>query len=459
MDPDSSSYLTLILGILFLSLFFSGFISAYEAALGNLSHLRLQKRAEEGDARSAYLLNLLNHPHRTLLTLMLSDWLADVTVLVLTAWLVFQYTDSLWALPVVALLLTPVLLILGEVIPKAIAVQFEDRFVYAWLPLLKLLLAVFSLPVSLMTLVTRPFLDLLGARLGQIVPDFTEEEILQMVNMGGNTGLLDKQETELVQHALIFDDTPASAVLTPRVDMVCIEESDTVNEALNIMAGEEGYSRLPVYRDNLDNIVGMVYIKDLLRLKQHNAEVGDYPVASYLRKVHHVHEYQSIDVVLREMQTRRMPLFIVTDEYGGTVGLITMEDLLEQIVGEIHDEFDQDEVSPIEILDAHTLLVDARVSVSDINEALDLDLPNGQSVAGLVFSTLGEAPRQGEMLRIEGAELCVEAIEGIRIVQVRVHKLTPEELQLERSKAKPDERHRTEGDQTAAGRRFSSPAA
>lgn len=458
MDPDSSSYLTLILGILFLSLFFSGFISAYEAALANLSRLRLQKRAEDGDARSVYLLSLLNRPHRTLLTLMISDWLADVTVLVLSAWLIFQYTDSLWALPAAALLLTPILLILGEVIPKAIAAQFEDRFVYAWLPLLKLLLAVFSLPVSLMALITRPFLDLLGARLGQVVPDFTEEEILQMVNMGGNTGLLDKQETELVQHALSFDDTPASAVLTPRVDMVCIEESDTVNEALDIMAGEEGYSRLPVYRDNLDNIVGMVYIKDLLRLKQQNAEVGSHPVSSHLRKVHHVHEYQSIDVVLREMQTRRMPLFIVTDEYGGTVGLITMEDLLEQIVGEIHDEFDHDEVSPIETIDAHTLLVDARVSVSDINEALDLDLPNGQSVAGLVFSTLGEAPRQGEVLRIEGAELCVEAIEGIRIVQVRVHKLTPEELQQERSKAVAEGRNRSDNDSTVA-RRFSSPAA
>lgn len=435
LDPDSSSYLTLILGILFLSLFFSGFISAYEAALANLSHLRLKKRVEADDARSVYLLNLLEHPHRTLLTLMIGDWLADVTVLLCAGWLVFQYTDSLWALSAAILFLTPVLLILGEVIPKAIAVQFEERFVYAWLPLLKMLFFVFSLPVSLMTVLTRPFLDLLGARLGQIVPDFTEEEILQMVNMGGHTGLLDKQETQLVQHALTFDDTPASSVLTPRVDMICVDELQTVDEALDIMAGEEGYSRLPVYRDNLDNIVGMVYIKDLLRLKQQNAEVGSHPVSSHLRKVHHVHEYQSIDVVLREMQSRRMPMFIVTDEYGGTVGLITMEDLLEQIVGEIHDEFDHDEVSPIKSIDHFTLLVDARVSVSDINEALDLDLPNGQSVAGLVFSTLGEAPKQGEILRIEGAELCVEAIDGIRILQVRVHKLTPEELQLERNRS------------------------
>lgn len=150
-----------------------------------------------------------------------------------------------------------------------------------------------------------------------------------------------------------------------------------------------------------------------------------------MRPAHHIHEYQSIDVVLKEMQARRMPMFIVTDEYGGTVGLITMEDLLEEIVGEIHDEFDQDEKPPMQSIDAHTLLVDARVSVSEVNEALDLDLPNGQSVAGLVFSTLGEAPKPGQELRIGTALLRVEQIDGIRILQLRIHKLSPGERPAE----------------------------
>ncbi|HEY9840017.1 MAG TPA: transporter associated domain-containing protein, partial [Candidatus Obscuribacterales bacterium] len=201
----------------------------------------------------------------------------------------------------------------------------------------------------------------------------------------------------------------------------------TVDQALVIMAGEEGYSRLPVYKDNLDNIVGIAYIKDLLRIRQQHPEMGEAAVQAYMRPAHHIHEYQSIDKVLKEMQARRMPMFIVTDEYGGTVGLLTMEDLLEEIVGEIHDEFDQDEQPPMQSLDAHTLLVDARVSVSEVNETLDLNLPNGQSVAGLVFSTLGEAPKPGQTLKIDNALLSVEQIDGIRIIQVRVHKLTPEE--------------------------------
>lgn len=389
--------------------------------------MRLKKRADDGDRKSAYLLSLIHNPHQTLLTLMLSDWLADVTVLVLSAWIIFQYTQDWWVIATSILVLTPALLILGEVIPKTVASHAGEKFVYSWLPLLRILLFVFRLPAFILGGITRPFLDVLGAQIGQIVPEFTEDEILQMVNMGGNTGLLEKDETELVHHALTFDDKPASAALTPRVDMICLEEIATLDEALSIMAGDEGYSRLPVYRDNLDNIVGIVYIKDLLRVFQQHPEMRTAPVGHYIRKVHHIHEYQSIDVVLKEMQLRRMPMFIVTDEYGGTAGLITMEDLLEEIVGEIHDEFDQDETPLIQEIDAHTLMVDARVSVSDVNENLDLNLPNSQSIAGLVFSSLGEAPEVGKTLIIEGAELTVEAVDGIRILQVRIHKLTPQE--------------------------------
>lgn len=431
MDPDSSGQLGGIIVTLVLSIFFSGLISAYEAALSHLSSMRLEKRAEEGDQKSAYLLELIRSPHQTLLTLMISDWLADVTVLVLGSWLMFHYVDAWWDIPLAIFLLTPSLLLLGEIIPKSIANHFGERFVYAWLPLLRLLLMVFSLPVRSMSFITRPLLESVGSRLGQIVPDFTEDEILQMVNMSGNTGLLDKDETDLVQHALTFDDTPASAVLSPRVDMVCVEDTATLKEALEIMAGEEGYSRLPVYRDNLDHIVGLVYIKDLVRIVQTQPERITEPVSAHIRKVHHIHEYQSIDVVLKEMQARRMSMFMVTDEYGGTVGLITMEDLLEEIVGEIHDEFDHDEEEPIETVDSHTLLVDARVTVSEVNELLDLNLPNSQSIAGLVFSTLGEAPRAEQVLEIDQVQLHVVEMDGIRILRVRIHKLTDAEREAQ----------------------------
>lgn len=431
MDPDSSGQFGSVITVLVVSLAFSGLISAYEASLTDLSSMRLEKRAEEGDQRSAYLLKLIQNPHHTLLTLMVSDWLADVTVMVLSAYLLFHALGawSWWHVAAAIFVLTPTLLILGEIIPKNIASRYGERFAYAWLPLLKFLLLVFSVPVKVLSLVTRPLLESVGAQLGQLLPEFTEDEILHMVNMGGNTGLLEKDETELVQHALNFDDTPASAVLTPRVDMTCLDDTTTLEEALTLMADPEGYSRLPVYRDNFDNILGIVYIKDLLSVYQKHPEQRQNPVIDYVRKAHHIHEYQPINEVLKEMQALRTPMFIVTDEYGGTVGLITMEDLLEEIVGELHDEFDHDEEAPIEKVDMYTLRVDAKVSVTEINNLLDLDLPNSQSVGGLVFSTLGEAPGPGEVIQIQNVRLEVEAVDGIRILRVLVHKLTPEEIE------------------------------
>lgn len=426
MDPDSRLSLT-ILGIVILCLFISGFATAYESAFARLSRIRLQKRAEEGDKRSAYLLKLLTKPHKTLLTLMISDWLADVQFVVFLAYLFFHYTHSWLTVVGLSLLLTPVLLFLGEIFPKSIADRQRENFVYSWLPLLRVLMLILNPLVSLLNWVARPMLEAVGARFGQLMPDLTEEEILQMVNLGGNTGLLDKEESELVHSAFTFDDTPTSAVLTPRVDMLCIEDSMSLDEALKLMASDEGYSRLPVYHDNLDQIIGIVHLKDLVRahLKDEN---GQQPVGKFVRKVHHIHEFQPINTVLKQMQSQRMPMFIVTDEYGGTVGLVTIEDLLEEIVGEIHDEYDEEEQPQVVELDPHTIVADARLSVSELNEVLDLDLPNGQSVAGLVFNTLGEAPQAGQTIRIGNVNLTVEAIDGIRILKVRVHKLSPQEL-------------------------------
>ncbi len=421
MDPDSSLTLT-ISAVILLCLFLSGFVTAYESAFAGLSRVRLQKRAEEGDKRSAYLLKLLTEPQKTLLTLMITDWLADIQFVILLAYLIFHYAHNWWVVVGVTLLATPVLLFLGEILPKTIASHYREKFVYAWLPLLQLLMLVLSPLAALLNSLARPMLEVVGARFGQFVPDLTEEEILQMVNLGGNTGLLDKEESELVHSAFTFDDTPTSAVLTPRVDMLCIEDTTPLDEALTLMASDEGYSRIPVYHENLDHIIGIVHLKDLVRARL-KAEDGQQPVSQFVRQVRHIHEFQSINTVLKQMQSLRMPMFIVTDEYGGTVGLVTIEDLLEEIVGEIHDEYDDEEQPPIVAIDAHTALVDARLSIAEVNEALDLELPDGQSVAGLVFNTLGEAPQADQSVEVGPVRLTVAEMDGIRILRVRIHKL------------------------------------
>jgi putative hemolysin len=432
LDPDSSRLFT-ILGVVLVCLLLSSFVTAYEAAFASLSRLRLQKRADQGDKRSVYLLKLLNQPHKTLLALMLSDWLADVMFVVLLSYLIFHITHHWYSVVGLSLLATPVLLLVGEILPRTIAHRYREDFVYAWLPLLRVLMVLLSPLVLFMNWVARPLLDAAGARFGQMMPELTEEEILQMVNLGGNTGMLDKDESELVHSAFAFNDTPAGDVLTPRVDMLCIEDTMTIDDALELMAGDEGYSRSPVYHENIDQIIGFVHIKDLLRARLRENQ-GQLSVAKCVRKVHHIHEFQPINTVLKLMQSKGMPMFIVTDEYGGTVGLITIEDILEEIVGEIRDEYDEEEQPSVVEIDPNTILVDARLSVSEINEILDLDLPNSQSVAGLVFNTLGEAPLSGQSVQIGNAELTVEVVDGIRILKVRVQKLVSQESSEKTSK-------------------------
>jgi len=181
---------------------------------------------------------------------------------------------------------------------------------------------------------------------------------------------------------------------------------------------------LPVHQDDIDHIVGIVTLKDLLLAKQARPD-SSAPVSFYMRPAYHVPETKRIDELLREMQTRRLQMVIVSDEYGGTAGLVTLEDLLEEIVGEIRDEHDYDEQPPLVAVDERTVLVDARIGVDEINEALRVNLPNSQTVGGLVFNTLGRVPELGETVRINNVELRVEQLEGIRVQKVRVHKLRP----------------------------------
>lgn len=428
MDVDSSSVnLTLAL-VVVVCLIFSGFISAYEASLGLLRKVRLQQKAEQGNKAAKYLLQVMEKPQQALLTLMVADWLSDVSFLVISTQWFLNHTNNQWALFGFILVISTTLMMVGELIPKSLGAQYADTFAEKFVPLLRLLLLCFYLPVRLLSGLTKPFLDIVGAQLSQLVPDFTEDEILRMVNMSSNTGMLAKEETNLLHSALAFDDKPTSMVLTPRVDMVCVEDITPVDEALKIMVDQEGYSRLPVYRENLDDIIGIIHIKDLLRAKQVNPQSSTEPVAKFVRKAHHIHEYQRINQVLKEMQARRQPMSIVTDEYGGTVGLVTIEDMLEEIVGEIHDEYDDDETPSLLEVDSCTLMADGKVSVSDINDALDLDLPNGQSIAGLVFNTLGEVPKTGQSIQIGSAMLTVELIDGIRIQKVKIHKLMESEM-------------------------------
>ena len=317
------------------------------------------------------------------------------------------------------------LCIFGELLPKIFIIKSIDKIEKTLIQLtvpMKVLQTVFS-PINYLFILTMsPLLEKIAKYFINDTANITEEEILAVVDLGAKTGVLESDETELLRCALSFDETPVKDVMVPRVDMICSSSNSTIDETLNQMIAE-GYSRLPVYEGSLDNIIGIVNLKDLIQAKQIASE-GSSSVKTRLRKAFYLPESKPIDELLKEMQSKRLPMAIVIDEYGGTAGLVTMEDLLEEIVGEIRDEHDHDEPNTlIEQINENTIKVDAKVSVEDVNDSLQIALPEGHNIASLVFNSLGHVPQRGEILMIDNISIKVEEMEGIRVQKVIIQKL------------------------------------
>jgi putative hemolysin len=252
-------------------------------------------------------------------------------------------------------------------------------------------------------------------------PFVTANEILTMADVAADEAEIETEERELIHSIFEFGDTVVREVMLPRPDMVAVEADATVDEAVNTMISA-GYSRVPAYDDTTDNIIGLIYLKDLVGLQ--TAGQGIEPVRGAVRDAVYVPESKRVAELLRDMQHEKYHMAIVVDEYGGTAGLVTLEDLLEEIVGEITDEYDVEEPR-VERLPNGTLRCPGRTPIDEVNEELNVELPDDEwdTVGGLVFNTLGHVPDEGECLTVDGLEFCAERVQGRRIVSVLVSRV------------------------------------
>jgi CBS domain containing-hemolysin-like protein len=245
-----------------------------------------------------------------------------------------------------------------------------------------------------------------------------------------------------------FGDTLVREVMVPRIDVVAVEVNSRLSDALAVII-QAGHSRIPVYEETIDNIVGMLYAKDLLRYWCQPGE--DNPDAlklrDILRDVFYVPETKKVDELLQELQQRKVHIAVVVDEYGGTAGLVTIEDILEEIVGEIQDEYDTDEEASVEVITPDEVIFNGRVAVDDVNQTLNVELPtdSGDTLGGLIYSSLGRVPVAGDKARIRDVELSVLAVAGRRIKKVKATRLAGEGGPPGEDGASPDEGHSSEG--------------
>jgi CBS domain containing-hemolysin-like protein len=398
---------------------FSGVLALAEVAFVRVSRIRLLARAEEGDKRARRVLRLMDHPEQTLnsiLLLVLGSQLIGATILGSVI------EPKLGAVGLAITIVIEVVLVftLFEVVPKTFALQHSERSTLLVSPLLSFVTGFWPLRI-----LTRAFIGLANVVLpGRGLakgPFVTEEEILTMADVAAEEAAIESEERELIHSIFEFGDTVVREVMLPRTDMVAVETDATVDEAIAV-AIEAGKSRIPAYEESTDNIVGLVFLKDLVA--RGAAGEGSEPVRHILRPSHFVPESKRVAELLREMQTEKFHMAIVVDEYGGTAGLVTMEDLLEEIVGEITDEYDVDEPA-VERLPDGRLRVPGRTPIDEVNELLEADLPNEEwdTVGGLVFNRLGHVPVEGECVEADDLEFCAERVQGRRIVSVVIRPL------------------------------------
>ncbi len=400
----------------------AAFFAASEAAIVSTNRIRARTIAEKGLKGAHRLERLVENRNRTLTSVLIGS-----TIVLLASESLATYLFISSGIPHAAfwstVVMTISILLFGEILPKTLAVGAGDRSALRLAPFLDLVTRAVAPLTSIFLWVSDRLVRLFGGQ-PHVGPYVTEDDIKALVNVGVEQNVLEADERELIHSVIEFGDTIVREVMTPRTEMVAVAVSSSPRRALDLVIAE-GYSKLPIYDDTIDNVIGVVHDRELL-IALSNGTIASTSLRSLMRPVTHVPENKRISELLREMQRGKYSLAIVLDEYGGTLGLVTMEDLLEEIVGEIRDEHDEGEEEPIVRVDENESVVEAGTNIEDVNAALGIALPHEEfeTIGGFTVGLFGRLPREGEEIdAADGVKLRVDRTRGRRILAVRV--LTP----------------------------------
>ena len=416
--------------LLVVSLLVAAFAASAETALNSVSRIRMRTLAEGGNRRAQIVVALHNDPNAYLSTILSLNTVA-IIVATVAATLLSQDALPNVSEAIVTAVLSLITLVACEIAPKSLALRYSER-----------VSLVYARPVRGLTRVLRPVvfaltwagtlpLRLVSREAPVRGPFVTEEEIKQQIAEAEREGVVEQEEREMIQGVLELTDKLAREVMVPRVDIVGVEAGGSVDDVVNVVI-ESGHSRIPIYDKTIDNVVGIVYAKDVLKQQRLRA---DATLRAIAREPYFTPEAKKAGDLLHDMQVRKVHIAIVVDEYGGTAGLITIEDLLEEIVGEIRDEYDVAEQEEVQFLSDREALVSARMSLEDLKEMLNLEIDpdavESDSIGGLIYERLGEIPKPGATVQIGEMTLTVETVrrQSIRVVRI----VSPRPFVLERN--------------------------
>jgi putative hemolysin len=416
VESDIISWLVLTIALLLI-----GLAAAAEIALAAVDRSDLRRRFEAGDRRATLLHAQMGDPAQFWLTVMLLKTLGLVAVGVAVGFMLLAHIGVVGVL--IGILATWLLLAAAQIVVRSLVLRAPDAIAFALTPFLRVITALFS-PVTF--LLYRAGLRLSGE--DQAASDesifLSEDGLRLLMQVNEEESEIQESEKQMIASILEMNETVAREVMVPRIDMVTLEVNTRLYTALDTII-EIGHSRIPVYEGHVDVIVGVLYAKDLLKCFRDNRT--DAPLRDLLRPAYFIPASKKISTLFREMQQQRTHLAIIVDEYGGIAGLVTFEDMLEEIVGEIQDEYDIHEEAHYQPIGEHAYLVNSRLDIDSLADLLDIDLAeeDGDTVGGLIYSHLGHVPEQGEVLELEGWRFTVLSVDGRRINQVRVERILP----------------------------------
>ena len=421
MSGWSTSDWWMLVAILLL-LVLSVLLRVAETTLTQISRVKAKALVDDGRSGAERLLRVIEDPARYLNSVLLVVLVFQVAQSTLVGVLADRHVGG-WGIAAATMLNVVVVFVLAEAAPKTWSLQHPERAALASAPVISAIGSFPPIRISARGLIGLTNVLLPGKGLQQ-GPWVSEEEILALAHAAAAGSVIEDEERDLIESIIDFGDTVAREIMVPRTDMIALRAGDPITDMVEV-AILNGRSRFPVYREHLDDVVGLVLAKDLMRVERDGD--GAAPVESIMRDAFFVPETKKVAELMREMQARSTHMAIVIDEYGRTAGLVTLEDLIEELVGEISDETDtnrqQVEVEPSGEIVVH----DTSLNLDDLNDAHDLVLPEGDwdSVGGFVFATLGRVPEVGDVVETEAASLSVEKMDGRRIGQIRIRPKRP----------------------------------
>lgn len=416
--------------MLFCLILLNSFFAMTEIAFVSLNDAKMDLLAKSGDKKAQKIKKLLDVPSKFLATIQIGVTLAGFLS---SAFAAESFADDLAplltpllgssakniAIILVTILLSFFTLIFGELVPKRIGMKNHEKIAFATVGIIRAISIILAPFVKILTFTTNAISKLFGVTESdeEIV---TEEEIRMMVDAGEEKGAIEEEEKEMINNVFEFNDISVSAIMTPRNDIFALDLNITVSELFDELENDRTYSRIPVYDEDPDDIKGILYVKDVLNKPK------DTKIADLIREPFYVPETMKINELFNELKLQKIQIAIVVDEYGGTAGLVTMEDVLEEIVGDIFDEYDEIE-NLYEAIDENTYIFDAGITIYDLSKVLDIDIEEGDydTLSGYFLELLGRMPKENEhpTVTTDKLEMTVEEFKDNRILTVKIHKL------------------------------------